>query len=55
VRHQEVKQCKEECKLVMLKLARIAAIIIKVGEMCRKYNLNEEDIPASLLAILGSL
>ena len=37
------------------KLARIASIIINVGEMCGKYNLNEGDIPASLLAILGSL
>jgi hypothetical protein len=37
------------------KLARIASIIINVGEMCGKHNLTEGDIPASLLAILGSL
>ncbi|KAH9051392.1 hypothetical protein EDB83DRAFT_1309398 [Lactarius deliciosus] len=51
----EVKQYKDECELVMRKLARVASIIVNVGEMCRKHNLKEEDLPGSLLAIMGSL
>ncbi|KAF8269822.1 hypothetical protein EI94DRAFT_897032 [Lactarius quietus] len=48
----EVKQYKEECEIVMHKLARIAEIIVN---LCEKYNLSEEDLPASLRAILASL
>jgi hypothetical protein len=48
----EVKQYKEECKIVMHKLARIAEIIVN---LCEKYNLSEEDLPASLRVILASL
>jgi hypothetical protein len=48
----EVKQYIEECKIVMHKLARIARIIV---DLCEKYNLREEDLPASLRAILDSL
>ncbi|KAN0134418.1 hypothetical protein V8E53_007916 [Lactarius tabidus] len=48
----EVKQYKEECKIVMYKLARIAEIIVN---LCEKYNLSEEDLPVSLRAILASL
>lgn len=55
MRHQEVKQHKEEWKLVMRKLAIIASIVINVSKMCEKYNLNEEGLPTSLLALLGSL
>jgi hypothetical protein len=47
-----VKQYKEECEIVMQKLARIAKIIV---DLCEKYNLNEEDLPASLRSILDSL
>ena len=36
----------------MQKLARIAEIIVN---LCEKYNLSEEDLPASLRAILDSL
>ena len=36
----------------MHKLARIAKIIV---DLCEKYNLNEEDLPASLRSILDSL
>ncbi|KAH9051387.1 hypothetical protein EDB83DRAFT_1309191 [Lactarius deliciosus] len=50
-----LKQCKEECKLVIRKLARVANIIVNVGEKCEKYNLKEENHPPSLLAILDSL
>jgi len=39
----------------MRKLARVASIIVNVGEMCGKHSLKEEDLPASLLDILGSL
>ncbi|KAH9036423.1 hypothetical protein EDB84DRAFT_1186291 [Lactarius hengduanensis] len=48
----EVKQYKQECKIVMYKLARIAKIIVNV---CEKYNLSEEELPATLRDILGSL
>ncbi len=39
----------------MYKLARIAKIIVDVDELCKNHNLSEEDLPASLRAILGSL
>jgi hypothetical protein len=39
----------------MGKLARIARIIVNVGELCENHNLSEEDLPASLRAILRSL
>jgi hypothetical protein len=52
VRFQEVKQYKEECKIVIHKLARIAKIIVN---LCEEYNLSEEDLPASLRDILDSL
>ncbi|KAN0137111.1 hypothetical protein V8E53_005108 [Lactarius tabidus] len=48
----EVKQYKEECKIVVHKLARIGKIIVN---LCEKYNLSEEDLPASLRDILDSL
>ncbi|KAH9019152.1 hypothetical protein EDB84DRAFT_625514 [Lactarius hengduanensis] len=51
----EVKQYKEECEIVMHKLARIAKIIVGVGELCQSHNLSEEDLPAGLRAILDSL
>jgi len=51
----EVKQYKEECEIVMHKLARIARIIVNVGELCENRDLKEEDLPASLRAILDSL
>ena len=47
-----MKQYKEECEIVMHKLARIARIIVN---LCEKYNLSEEDLPASLWDILDSL
>jgi hypothetical protein len=47
-----VKQCREECKLVLRKLSRVASIISGVFG---KHNLNEEDLPAGLLDILRSL
>ena len=55
MRLQEVKQYKEECEIVMHKLARIAKIIVNVGELCEKHNLGSEDLPASLRDILDSL
>ncbi|KAH9057352.1 hypothetical protein EDB87DRAFT_1117072 [Lactarius vividus] len=39
----------------MHKLARVVSIIVNVSKMYRRHNLNEEDLPRSLLAILGSL
>ena len=52
MRLQEVKQYKEECEIVMQKLARIAKIVVN---LCEKYNLSEEDLPNSLRDILDSL
>ena len=39
----------------MHKLARIAKIIVNVGELCEKHKLGEEDLPTSLRGILDSL
>ena len=50
-----MKQCKEECKIVMRKLARIANVVVSVGKSCEKYSLNERDLPDGLRTILGSL
>ncbi|KAN0135856.1 hypothetical protein V8E53_006308 [Lactarius tabidus] len=50
-----LKQCKEECETVMRKLARVARVILSVCELCEKHKLTEEELPASLRAILGSL
>jgi hypothetical protein len=50
-----VKQCKEECVLVMGKLARVAEIVINVGESCKEYDLNEQDLSAGLRTNLESL
>lgn len=55
MRHQEVKQCKEECKIVMRKLDRIARIVVNVGKSCERYSLNKRDLPDGLHTILGSL
>jgi hypothetical protein len=49
---QEVKQYKEECEIVIQKLARIAKIVVN---LCEKYNLSEEDLPTTLRDILDSL
>ena len=50
-----MKQCKEECKIVMRKLARIANVVINVGKSCERYNLSEREIPDGLRTILNSL
>ena len=50
-----MKQCKEECEIVMHKLARVAGVILDVCELCDMYNLSEEELPANLRAVLGSL
>ncbi|KAF8258179.1 P-loop containing nucleoside triphosphate hydrolase protein, partial [Lactarius quietus] len=50
-----MKQCKEECKIVMQKVARIANIVVNIGNSCEKYNLSERDLPDGLRTILGSL
>ncbi|KAH9172451.1 hypothetical protein EDB89DRAFT_2229399 [Lactarius sanguifluus] len=39
----------------MRRLSRVVNIIVNVSKMYGKHNLNEEDLPANLLAILGSL
>jgi len=49
-----VKQYKEECKILARKLARVASIVVNVGELCKRHNLTEEDLPVGLRAILYS-
>lgn len=39
----------------MHKLARVAGVILSVCELCDVYNLSEEELPANLRAVLGSL
>ncbi|KAH9049219.1 hypothetical protein EDB83DRAFT_1403106 [Lactarius deliciosus] len=48
-------RCKLECEILVHKTARIAKIIVNIGKVCETHNLNEEDLPASLRAILRSL
>ena len=50
-----MKQCKEECELVMAKLARIVEIVINVAKSCKEYDLNEGDLSAGLCTNLQSL
>ena len=38
----------------MRKLARVASIVVNVGELCEKHNPNEEDLPVVLRDILCS-
>ena len=52
--YQEVKQCKEEWKVVMEKLAKVGSVIVNVGNMCRNHGLKVEELPFDLLAIFGS-
>ncbi|KAI0297526.1 hypothetical protein B0F90DRAFT_897521 [Multifurca ochricompacta] len=52
---QEVKQHKEEWDIVMRKLARVAGLVVNVGESCQKYDLKESDLPPGLRTILQSL
>jgi hypothetical protein len=53
--YQEVGQYKDEWGVVMQKLANVGSIIVDVGEMCRTYDLNEEELPPNLRTVLGSL
>jgi hypothetical protein len=39
----------------MRKLARVANVVVNVGKSCKKYSLNERDLPDDLRTILGSL
>ncbi|KAI9460153.1 hypothetical protein BJY52DRAFT_280879 [Lactarius psammicola] len=51
---EALKQYKEECEILVRKLARVAGIVVSVGELCKRHNLNEEDLPVGLRAILYS-
>jgi hypothetical protein len=37
----------------MRKLARVANVVVNVGKSCKKYSLNERDLPDDLRTILG--
>ena len=52
---QEVKLYKAEWDVVMRKLIRVAGRVVYVGELCKKYDLEERDLPPSLREILQSL
>jgi hypothetical protein len=52
--YKEVKQCKEEWKLVMEKLAKVGSVIVNVGNLCRNHGLKIDELPHDLLAIFGS-
>jgi hypothetical protein len=41
--------------MVMRKLVRVAGLVVNFGEMCRKHNLEESDLPPGLRGILQSL
>ncbi|KAH9177057.1 hypothetical protein EDB89DRAFT_1937858, partial [Lactarius sanguifluus] len=51
---EEVKQYKEECKILTRKLVRVASIVVNVGELCKRHNLNEGDLPLGFRTILYS-
>jgi hypothetical protein len=52
--YKEVKQCKEEWKVVMEKLVKVGSVVVDVGDMCRNHGLKVERLPSDFLAILGS-
>jgi hypothetical protein len=52
--YKEVKQCKEEWKLVMEKLAKVGSFVVNIGNMCRNHGLKVEELPSDLLAIYES-
>jgi hypothetical protein len=52
--YKEVKQCKEEWKLVMEKLAKVGSVIVNVGNLCRNHGLKIDELPSELLAIIKS-
>ncbi|KAH9060769.1 hypothetical protein EDB87DRAFT_547945 [Lactarius vividus] len=51
---KEVKQYKEECQILTRKLARVANIVVNVGELCKRHNLDEGDLPLGFRTILYS-
>ncbi|KAH9075709.1 hypothetical protein EDB83DRAFT_2515408 [Lactarius deliciosus] len=51
---EEVKQYKEQCKILTRKLIRVASIVVNVGELCKRHNLNEGDLPLGFRTILYS-
>ncbi|KAI0297118.1 P-loop containing nucleoside triphosphate hydrolase protein [Russula brevipes] len=55
VHQQEVKQYKEEWDAVMGRLESIARLVNNVGVACKRYNLEEKDLPDGLRDIFQSL
>ncbi|KAI0291023.1 hypothetical protein B0F90DRAFT_441288 [Multifurca ochricompacta] len=51
----EVKQCKQEWEVLMQKLSNVASVIVDVAESCRAHDINEEELPIGLRAILDTL
>jgi hypothetical protein len=52
--YKEVKQYKEEWKVVMEKLAKVGSVVANVGNMCRNHGLKVEELPSDLLAVFRS-
>jgi hypothetical protein len=50
-----VKQYKEEWDVVMRRLKSIARLVNNVGVACKRYNLEEKDLPDGLRDIFRSL
>ncbi|KAI0294481.1 hypothetical protein B0F90DRAFT_1919668 [Multifurca ochricompacta] len=51
----EVKQCKQEWEVLMQKLSNVASVVVDVAESCQAHDINEEDLPIGLRAILDTL
>jgi hypothetical protein len=54
IAYKEVKQCKEEWKLVMEKLVKVGSVIVNIGNLCRNHGLKIDELPSELLAIIKS-
>jgi hypothetical protein len=52
---QEVKQYEGEWEFVMDKVENAAGLVCNIGASCKKYNLEEKDLPASLRECFQSL
>lgn len=50
-----MKQYEEEWVFVMDKVEKAAGLVCNIGASCKKYNLEEKDLPASLSECFQSL
>jgi hypothetical protein len=52
---QEVKQYEADWMVVMDKVKKAAGLVCNIGALCKKYNFEEEDLPANLRECFQSL